>query len=620
MFLGPVFNAELLTTARRRRYYISRLVYGLTLLALVGWAYESKRHLSDASGVAGTKFNFLAETAEAIFATFITTQVVAVLALTPAMVAGTIADEKQRKTLHYLLASQLTSLEIVGGKLAARLLQLVVLVMVGLPIMSMISLFGGLDPPLILAAFLGTVTTAFCLASLSILVSTVSKRARDAIITVYVLEVLWLAGPTIVSAILGGSTTTLAFLGRVFEPILRIDPFQLARLSNPTPDLPGKLAWMAGLQTALGLGFVGLAVWRLRKSAAGADRGRSAIQHDSTGLLPRLLRRPRIGADPMLWKEMHVARVGMAMRVFGMLVAVFAVVFLGDALLDLGRPAFAELKKFGYGDGPSLGNGHRGRDSLNEFIRLTAAGTAFFWLLGIAGTVAAGVSSEREDDTWISLLGTSLTGWEILRAKALGALWRWRIAGILVLTLWTFGLVAGAIHPLAYALSLALFTAYTAFSIAIGSAFSMRARSTTRAMLATVGVLFVLNGGYLMCLFPLRSEFEGVWHAPVTWLVLHTSAAKYSAVQLLFGTYPQSVNLQYNTVWIQLATCLTSLVGYSVVAAVLGVLTVDSFDRIADRPRRPAGFSAALTVSIDQEADDPSEPESVLTAPALPEP
>jgi hypothetical protein len=54
MFLGPVFNAELLTTARRRRYYVTRLLYGFTLLALVGWAYEQKRHQSDISGIAAT--------------------------------------------------------------------------------------------------------------------------------------------------------------------------------------------------------------------------------------------------------------------------------------------------------------------------------------------------------------------------------------------------------------------------------------------------------------------------------------------------------------------------------------------------------------------------------------
>ena len=32
MPLGPVFNAELLTTARRPRYYVVRFVYGLIIL------------------------------------------------------------------------------------------------------------------------------------------------------------------------------------------------------------------------------------------------------------------------------------------------------------------------------------------------------------------------------------------------------------------------------------------------------------------------------------------------------------------------------------------------------------------------------------------------------------
>ena len=49
-------------------------------------------------------------------------QEILVLLLTPALVAGVIADEKQRKTLHYLMASQLTSAEIVLGKLLVRML------------------------------------------------------------------------------------------------------------------------------------------------------------------------------------------------------------------------------------------------------------------------------------------------------------------------------------------------------------------------------------------------------------------------------------------------------------------------------------------------------------------
>ena len=81
-----------------------------------------------------------------IFTTFAVVQGVVVVLLTPALVGGAIADERRRKTLDYLLTSELsTSVEIVLGKLAARLLQVLVLVALGLPVVSLIGLFGGVD-------------------------------------------------------------------------------------------------------------------------------------------------------------------------------------------------------------------------------------------------------------------------------------------------------------------------------------------------------------------------------------------------------------------------------------------------------------------------------------------
>ena len=57
--------------------------------------------------------------AEATFISVRRAQGIALLCLIPALVAGVIADEHQRKTLHYLLASRLSSAEIVLGKLGA---------------------------------------------------------------------------------------------------------------------------------------------------------------------------------------------------------------------------------------------------------------------------------------------------------------------------------------------------------------------------------------------------------------------------------------------------------------------------------------------------------------------
>ena len=606
MILGPVFNVELMTTSRRRRYYFARLAYGLILLALVGWTYERMREVWRAGNAYASGFAFMADTASAIFSTFITTQVMAVLCVTPAIVAGTIADERQRKTLHYLLASDLTGLEIVGGKLAARMLQVVVLVAVGLPIMSILSLFGGLDPELILVAFLGTLTTAFCLACLSIMVSTVSRRARDAIVTVYILELIWLVGPSIVASLLGPSSkAALGWVEWVATPILKLDPFRLAHLTNPGPHLASEIAWMAGLQVAFGLAFMTVAVWRLRPSFAGSERGRPSESRGRAGL-PRLFRRPAIGLDPMLWKEMHVARLGLVIRLFGLLVGVFTVVFLGDALLDHGRASFAELAKYGYGDDGYVV--HRARDQLQEFIAATAAGAYLLWMVGVASSVAGGISSEREDDTWLSLLGTSITGEDILRSKALGALWRWRAVGLLVLSLWLFGLVAGAIHPIAYVLTLADFAAYTAFALALGSYISLRSRSTSRAMAATMAVLFVLNVGYLMCLFPVARAADPLWMAACTPYVIAIAPAQYSKVQYLFGNFPANQQIKLDMVAAHALTCLVSFIGYGFAALVLAGLTWHDFDKVADRPRRPPGFSPALAESLEPESLDLTDP------------
>jgi ABC-type transport system involved in multi-copper enzyme maturation permease subunit len=598
MILGPVFNAELVTTSRRRRYYLARLIYGLILLGLVAWTYQERRQALEAARFGSQwqwpSLNFLSETAEAIFTTFLATQVAAVLALTPALVAGTIADEKQRKTLHYLLASQLSSREIVCGKLGARLILLFALVLTGLPIMSILSLFGGLDPPLVLVAFLGTLTTAFALASLSILVSAVSRRARDAIVVVYILEVVWLAAPWVLAVTLGTTNPeTLRLLTRLATgTVAGLDPFQLAGLARPTPDLLARLAWMAGLQTTVGLVFVALAVWRLRPSYASGDRVRLVSASMSSGrFLPRLFGRPGMGDDPLAWKERHVARLGSVLQACALLGGVFAFVFLGDTLLDHGRAAFGELWRYGYGGGVlgGIGSGdtHHARNELQGFVAMAGAVAYVIWMLGLASTTAAGIASEREDDTWLSLLGTMLDGREILRAKALGALWRWRWVGRAAVGMWTFGLLLGAIHPLAYVLTLMLFAVYSSFALALGTRFSLAARSTSRAMTSTLAVLFALNVGYLIVVVATMPRMDDAFLAPCSPYAIGIAPAGYATVKTLLDQLPPNPYYRVDLITNQLMTCLVGMAGYGLAAVWLGWRSLRAFDRIADRPRRP---------------------------------
>src|SRR4051812_19353166 len=98
MPLGPVFNVELLTTARRARFYALRFLYGGMVLFQIFLVYSSwSWRLYRAEGLS---IHEMAEFANSIFTSFAFLQAAVVLLLTPALVGGVIADERQRKTLH----------------------------------------------------------------------------------------------------------------------------------------------------------------------------------------------------------------------------------------------------------------------------------------------------------------------------------------------------------------------------------------------------------------------------------------------------------------------------------------------------------------------------------------
>ena len=101
--------------------------------------------------------------------------------LTPAYVAGAIAADKEKRTLEFLFATDLRNREIVLSKLGARLANLVLFLLAGLPILSFVQFLGGVDPNLVLAGFAATGMTMLGLAAVSILFSVICRRPRDAI-------------------------------------------------------------------------------------------------------------------------------------------------------------------------------------------------------------------------------------------------------------------------------------------------------------------------------------------------------------------------------------------------------------------------------------------------------
>ena len=116
-----------------------------------------------------------------------------ILVTLAALAAGTIAQERERRTLDYLLASDLGSGEIVMGKFAARVVQVAYLMLAGLPVLALTRLLGGIDAASVVMVFIISLCTMLMVAAFSIMVSARSRKAREAVSSVYMVLLAWLA-------------------------------------------------------------------------------------------------------------------------------------------------------------------------------------------------------------------------------------------------------------------------------------------------------------------------------------------------------------------------------------------------------------------------------------------
>ncbi|MFO0958707.1 MAG: ABC transporter permease subunit [Isosphaeraceae bacterium] len=587
MLPGPVFTNELLITSRRGRYYWARSGFGLVMLAVVAQSFQG-RFPRTPGGIPAASIRQMAEFGRDLFESLAAWQFAGVLLMTPALVAGCVADESQRKTLHYLLASCLSGGEIVLGKLAARLMMMIVLITVGLPILSLLGLFGGVDPKRVAWGYAGTISTVLALSGLAILVSVHARRVRDAILLTYALEAAILLGPLFAM----GMKAEWPILYGAVEPIndwlLVVNPFWTFFQGNPR-GLPFELAMpsMLGLHFAAFLATTGLAVLRLRPHFRNEGSG---FRRFLSGRIPAtrptrgwaLFGRPECGEEPMLWKERHVARLrGPTKVILGFLgLVVLSLVAYGT--WRLGLEAWTSLAADRFDliaiSGP--------RNGFNEFLRMVGVLLYVITGLGVAVASASSLTSEKEEDTWITLTSTTLSGREILAAKMIGSLWALRRPVAVILAMWAVGVATGSLHPVGFVLAATQMGCYLGFIAALGTTVSLQARSTGRALAATLGILIFLNGGYLIALFLFQPEgilvalgFSpmilgmSLFSYPELWSILGWSESRW----FLFTSekeLPQTV-----------ATLLLSPILYGSAGLALASWTVHRFDVLVDRPR-----------------------------------
>jgi ABC-type transport system involved in multi-copper enzyme maturation permease subunit len=140
--------------------------------------------------------NDLARIGAAFFIAIAGTQLGLVLLAAPAYTAGAICMDRARGILAAMLVTDLSCLEIVMGKLSARLVPVLGHVLATLPILALAMLLGGIDPLTVAGSVLVTVAVALFGCSLALVISIWGNRAHEVMLVTYLtLAVLSLALP-----------------------------------------------------------------------------------------------------------------------------------------------------------------------------------------------------------------------------------------------------------------------------------------------------------------------------------------------------------------------------------------------------------------------------------------
>jgi ABC-type transport system involved in multi-copper enzyme maturation permease subunit len=541
--------------------------------------------------------------------------------LTLASIQAPIAAERDRKSLDSLLATPLTSAEIVLQTFQTGLCRYANVVGATLPVIVLMMFLGGIDVWLVLLAVGGLLAMAFAIVALSVAASVESRNAANGRALASLFLTSWLIAPFMFIMLKprlwpGGPRwlVTCAFWLLGTSPLGVA--FNLIGFLSPGSVVDATLR-MIGWELLGGSALLAWAIWRLRPA--------SRALHDAEGQLAMsrilratLRRRPRsaCGDDPVFWNAIHANRaVTRAAYLVNRGLTIVYIGLLAWVTPWFASPAFAELGRSGYGARPEAFT----MPDLNPIARVIvnklesvpvapAAGQArlefnialrqfstiviVFYAFALVAAAADSIIAERERGTWLGLIATPLSGWEILRAKMLGPIWRTRGCILLIVGLWVLGSLAGSVHPFGLLASLASLLVIAGFSTAVGVTASLRARERgSESVIALLPFLLMLSG--LAVVLP---GFAGVYLAAGSSAYLPIwSLWTYEDIHALVhsGAYPllgASNGLKPGAS--ARLVMLAWLIGTTVMAGLTVILVRSSsrgFDALVGRPsRRPA--------------------------------
>ncbi len=506
--LGPIFAKEAVEIARRPRYYFNRVLYGAALLLALLIVWEN--HANRFSGT--MSIHAMARVAGALFSAVSIVQFGAVFLFVPLFLCGVLASEREEHTLELLFTTRLSDRQIVLGKLFSRLAALAVLVLCGLPVLSLVMLWGGIDPQGLWRTTATTLLAALFVGAHAIYFSAITKSPLGALVRTYWwLAVELLAIPAAILLVLMATTPNARHPAALvfFTTLMLTNPVALfvaaaeGSVYNSIALFAGEWFFPCGFLLPAGgsLFLIWRAVRRVRHEPVPfrLPFARSRPVRFVAALWERLRhpfgRRPTsVGwARNPLWvrarrarvydREGHIGRIQTA----GWLTALAFIILL----------AFSEPRALTHNGGVVFG------------------GFAWGGVLLLAALFAGGgLAGDRRRGFLDMVLTTPLSGREILDGSLLAAWEHLRRLYWLPLVLAAFFCVTGASHPVGAVCSVVTATLFLAVVLLHGVGGSLAARTRAGALIAAVvlPLLTIVGTALFMALFRRA-------HGPALWLL-----------------------------------------------------------------------------------------------------
>jgi len=472
--VGPILDKELRVTSRRKRYYFLRTGYIVLLTLILAQVWFLAVMGPAVGGAALYQASRMSQVALSTTMTIFWFEFIVLQLLAVVMLSSAISDEIRKNTLDSLLSSPVTCIQIVLGKLFARLWQLMLLAGISLPILSILRSMGGVPWNFLIAGTCIILTAAMTAGLISLWYSISRRPAYQVIyLTLLTCLLLYVASPLLLTGlkdmsvqIPNGVEAALVVLNP-FAAFMVVSKSLLGAQSSASAVYP----WPVHCLSMLGFCIVlmGLCIRKVRTvttrhQVGFVQRWRQRLRSRPSPAAAETAA-PRMtfpeGMNPVTRKELSRAGLwGFGHQWMNIVMALAVCCLYG------GVAYYGWLREEGF------------HIAVIELLIVWA-------MLQVMSLSARAIVVEKEARTWISLLTTPLNDQQILMGKVWAVIrrtmpvWLWIGIHLIVFT------AAGVLSPLSLLTVPLELAGCVYFLLGLGMYFSARLKSSTAAVTAT---------------------------------------------------------------------------------------------------------------------------------------